>query len=69
MPSCELVPAITAIEIPLPIAEMSKRGLRPKRSTVMTPIIEASELNVNTEAARTVESTLPRPKLWKIVVS
>ena len=65
----ELVPAITAIDIPLPMAEISRSGLRPKRSTVITPMIDTRELNVKTEAASTVESTFPRPRFWKMVVS
>lgn len=65
----ELVPAITAMEIPLPMADISRSGLRPKRSTVITPMIETRELNVKTEAASTVESTSPRPRFWNMVVS
>lgn len=67
--SCELVPAMIAMEMPLPMADVSMSGLRPKRSTVITPMIDTSELNVNTKAASTVESTLPRPRLEKTVVS
>jgi hypothetical protein len=56
------VPAMIAMQMPMPAAENIINLRRPKRSTVSTPIGEQIVCHVNTAAPRILETLLVKPR-------
>jgi len=67
--ACDAAPATMAMQVPMPMAEIIISFLRPKRSTVRTPIGEQQVWKVNRDAVKTRAMVPERPRYClKIVV-